>query len=254
MADYDNRVLRSTAAQAEASQYDAGLRAYMLRVYNYMFIGLVITGLTAFGFFSASTAVDPASGQMMLTSFGQTLYASPLKWVVMLAPLGLVFYLSARIHKMSFSGAQTSFWLYAFLTGASLGILFMVYTGMSVAKVFFITAAMFGATSLYGYTTKKDLTGFGSFLMMGLIGIIIASLVNLFMHSAMMSWVISFIGVGLFAGLTAYDTQKIKSMYYMTSGADTATIGKSAIMGALALYLDFINMFIMLLQLLGDRR
>lgn len=254
MADYDYRTISSRTAAAEAGQYDAGLRAYMLRVYNYMAIGLALTGLTAYALFHASTAgTDPATGNIILTALGQFLFVSPAKWLLVIAPVALVMLLSFRIQRMSVGAAQATFWIYAALTGASLATLLMLYTQTSVAKVFFITAAAFGTLSLYGYTTKKDLTGFGSFLFMGLIGIVIASLVNMFLHSGMMGWIISVVGVGIFAGLTAYDTQKIKEMYYV-GGGDQATMGRLAIMGALSLYLDFINMFIMLLQLLGDRR
>jgi uncharacterized protein len=251
MADYDNRIVR-TQTTARADLYDAGLRAYMLRVYNYMMIGLAVTGLTAYGVFGQSFVTDPESGRMMVTSLGQLLFVSPLRWVVMLAPLGVVFLLGARLQKMSLGGAQASFWIFSGLMGLSLATIFVVFTGTSIAKVFFITAATFGALSLYGYTTSKSLSGWGSFLMMGLFGIIIASLVNIFFHSTMMSWLISIVGVGVFAGLTAYDTQRIKEMY---SVYDDGTAGaKIAIMGALSLYLDFINLFISLLQLLGDRR
>ncbi|MGB8601472.1 MAG: Bax inhibitor-1/YccA family protein [Rhizomicrobium sp.] len=253
MADYDYRTISSRTTAAEAGQYDAGLRAYMLRVYNYMAIGLALTGLTAYALFNASVVTDPSGAILGLTSLGQTLFGTPFKWVVALAPLGVFFLLYARINKMSVGAAQATFWIYAALTGASLATLLMVYTQTSVAKVFFITAATFGTLSLYGYTTKKDLTGFGSFLFMGLIGIVLASVVNMFLHSGMMGWIISVVGVGIFAGLTAYDTQDIKNTYYNASG-DEASVGRLAIMGALRLYLDFINMFIMLMQLLGDRR
>jgi len=172
-------------------------------------------------------------------------------WVVMLAPLGMVFFLSARIEKMSFTTAQTTFWIFAALMGASLASIFVIYTQTSIVRVFMITAVTFGAMSLWGYTTKKDLSGMGSFLMMGLIGIIVASLVNLFIQSSMMHWVISVIGVLVFTGLTAYDTQKIKEMYLVSDGQ--VVMGKKAIMGALRLYLDFINLFIMLLHLFGNR-
>lgn len=251
MADYDNRIMRSrTAAQAEL--YDAGLRAYMLRVYNYMMIGLVVTGLTAYGVFQQSVVVDPESGRFALTGLGQLLFGSPLRWVVMLAPLGVVFLLGARLQKMSVGGAQATFWIFSGLMGLSLATLFMVFTGASIAKVFFIAAATFGALSLYGYTTQRSLSGMGSFLMMGLIGVVVASLVNMFLHSGMMSWIISMVSVGVFAGLTAYDTQKIKEMYFAYD--DGSAGAKIAIMGALSLYLDFINLFVSLLQLLGDRR
>ncbi|WP_082733669.1 Bax inhibitor-1/YccA family protein [Polycladidibacter hongkongensis] len=234
-------------AGTRAAEFDAGLRAYMLRVYNFMAMGLVITGVVAIAAFNM--AVDTSAGQ--LTEFGALLYTSPLKWVVMLAPLGMVFLLSARVHKMSVSGAQTAFWVFAALMGLSLSSIFLVYTGNSIARVFFITAASFGGLSLFGYTTKKDLSAWGSFLFMGLIGIIIASLVNLFLASSAVQFAISVVGVLVFAGLTAYDTQRIKEMYAAVDSSDVA--GKKAIMGALTLYLDFINLFMMLLSLFGNR-
>jgi uncharacterized protein len=253
MADFDNRTIQGRVA-TDAGLYDTGLRAYMLRVYNYMLIGLVLTGLTAYSFYTASAVADPVTGKLLgLTSFGALLYGSPLRYVLMLAPLGLVLLLNVRLQKMSTGGAQVAFWVFAGLMGASLATIFMVYTGVSIARVFFITAAAFGGLSLYGYTTKKDLTGIGSFLIMGVWGLVIASLINMFLHSSMMTWIVSVAGVGIFAGLTAYDTQRIKEMYYAVGGNE-ATIGKVAILGALALYLDFINLFISLIQLLGDRR
>ncbi|WP_018698785.1 Bax inhibitor-1/YccA family protein [Amorphus coralli] len=252
------------AGRAEAGVIDQGLRSYMLKVYNLMAVGLVVTGLVALGtaYFAVtgdpSAAAQMAGGQvaqigqnMYLTSLGLALYASPLKWLVMLAPLGMVFFLSFRVHKMSTASAQTAFWVFAALMGLSLSSIFLVFTGASIARVFFITAASFGALSLYGYTTKKDLSGWGSFLFMGLIGIIIASLVNLFIASSALQFAISVIGVLVFAGLTAYDTQQIKEMYYAGDSGEVA--GKKAIMGALRLYLDFINLFMMLLQLFGNR-
>lgn len=258
MAGFDNRNYADIAgSRAQAHEIDAGLRAYMLRVYNYMAMGLAITGVVAFGFFLMATTQDKGAavavlknGQM-LTEFGRLLFVSPLKWVVMLAPLGMVFLLSARIGKMSVSSAQMSFWVFAALMGASLSSIFLVYTHGSIARVFFITAASFGALSLWGYTTKRDISGWGSFLFMGLIGIIIASLVNLFLQSSALQFAVSVIGVLVFAGLTAYDTQKIKSMYYALDDSDV--IGRKAIMGALSLYLDFINLFVMLLSLFGNR-
>lgn len=246
-----------TATRSQDYTFDAGLRAYMLGVYNYMTLGLAITGLLAIGTMMLATTTDPsvAVAQMAngkyLTNIGVALYGSPLQWVVMLAPLGMVLFLSFRIHAMSSATAQTMFWIYAALMGVSLSSIFLVYTGASIAKVFFITAATFGAMSLYGYTTKKDISGWGSFLFMGLIGIIIASVVNLFMASDALSFAISVIGVLVFAGLTAYDTQQIKEMYYVNDDGETAA--KKSIMGALRLYLDFINLFIMLLQLFGNR-
>ena len=228
----------STTAKSEA-RVDVGLREYMLKVYNYMATGLGLTGLTAY-----FVAINP--------TLVKTIFGTPLYWIVALAPLGFVFYLSARLHRISFSKAQALFWLFSGVMGLSMASIFLIYTPVSIARVFFITAGTFAGMSLYGYTTKKDLSGWGSFLFMGLIGIIIASIVNIFLKSPMLYYVISCIGVLVFVGLTAYDTQRIKEMYYAT---DTAEIsGKKAIMGALKLYLDFINLFIMLLHLFGQRR
>jgi uncharacterized protein len=239
----DTRFNTQTGTQV---QIDQGLRSYMLRVYNYMGAGLAITGAAAFGTFHA--AVD-ATGA--LTPFGTAVFVSPLKWVLILAPLAMVMFLSFRIHRMSVSAAQLTFWAYAALVGVSFGSLGLIYTAGSIAQVFFITAGAFGALSLYGYTTKRDLTGWGSFLYMGLIGLIIASLVNLYFQSGMMSLVLSAVSVLIFTGLTAYDTQKIKEMYF--DGDDVAVMGRKAIMGALNLYLDFINLFLSLLRLFGNR-
>ena len=231
---------------------DEGLRAYMLKVYNYMATGVLLTGIVALISFNISVVTDASGAIVSFTEFGNTLFFSGFKWLVMLAPLGIVFYMSFGINKMSSSKAQTVFWIFAALMGLSLSWILLVYTGKSVARVFFITSATFGAMSLYGYTTKRDLTKLGSFLMMGLIGIIIASLVNIFMKSSMMYFVISILGVLIFVGLTAYDTQKIKNMYVASDSGEL--IGKKAVMGALTLYLDFINLFIMLLRLFGQRR
>ena len=231
---------------------DEGLRAYMLKVYNYMATGVLLTGIVALISFNISVVTDASGAIVTFTEFGNTLFFSGFKWLVMLAPLGIVFYMSFGINKMSSSKAQTVFWIFAALMGLSLSWILLVYTGKSVARVFFITSATFGAMSLYGYTTKRDLTKLGSFLMMGLIGIIIASLINIFMKSSMMYFVISILGVLIFVGLTAYDTQKIKNMYVESDSGEL--IGKKAVMGALTLYLDFINLFIMLLRLFGQRR
>ena len=231
---------------------DEGLRAYMLKVYNYMATGVLLTGIVALISFNISVVTDASGAIVSFTEFGNTLFFSGVKWLVMLAPLGIVFYMSFGINKMSSSKAQTVFWIFAALMGLSLSWILLVYTGKSVARVFFITSATFGAMSLYGYTTKRDLTKLGSFLMMGLIGIIIASLINIFMKSSMMYFVISILGVLIFVGLTAYDTQKIKNMYVESDSGEL--IGKKAVMGALTLYLDFINLFIMLLRLFGQRR
>ena len=228
----------STTARTEA-QVDVGLRSYMLRVYNYMATGLGLTGLTAY-----FVAITP--------SLFNAIYGTPLYWVIALAPLGFVFYLSARLHKISFAKAQTVFWIFSGVMGLSMAYIFIAFTGTSIARVFFITAGTFAGMSLYGYTTKKDLTGWGSFLFMGLIGIIIAMIVNIFLQSGMLSFIISCVGVLVFVGLTAYDTQRIKEMYYASDHPEIS--GKKAIMGALKLYLDFINLFIMLLHLFGQRR
>ena len=223
---------------ADRAGIDEGLRSYMLRVYNYMASGLALTGIVAYAV--ASTPV------LMNAIFG-----TPLLWVVMLAPLGIVFFMSARIQKMSAGAAQATFWIFAVLMGMSLASIFVVYTGTSIARVFFITASVFGAMSIYGYTTKRDLSGWRSFLFMGLIGIIIASIVNWFLASSALEFAISVIGVLVFVGLTAYDTQNIKQMYVQSDS--TAVMSKKAIMGALRLYLDFINLFLMLLRLFGGR-
>ena len=226
------------ARTADRAVIDEGLRSYMLRVYNYMASALVLTGLVAYG-----TANTPA---LMNVIFG-----TPLMWVVILAPLGMVMFLSAKIQTMSVTAAQATFWIFSVLMGMSLASIFVIYTGTSIARVFFITAGVFGAMSLYGYTTKRDLTGWGSFLFMGLIGIILASIVNWFLQSSAMEFAISVIGVLVFVGLTAYDTQKIKEAYAESDSA--AVLSKKAIMGALRLYLDFINLFLMLLRLFGNR-
>ena len=243
MAEYDRSTI--TARAGTAAAVDEGLRSYMLRVYNYMGIGLVITGLVAY--FSNAAAVS--NGQ--LTAWGELLYTSPLMWVVALAPLAFVLVLSFGINRLSASTAQLLFWAFTAIMGLSLSSIFMVYTDASIAKVFFITAATFGAMSLYGYTTKRDLTGVGNFLIMGLIGLIIASVVNIFMQSSMLEFAISAVGVLIFVGLTAYDTQRIKETYDEGHGAEV--LQKTAVMGALSLYLDFINLFMMLLRLFGNR-
>ena len=246
--DFNQRSFTKTVDQAAI---DEGLRAYMLKVYNYMTTGLVLTGFIAY-FFGIASVEAYVPGGVILTPVGNMLFNSGLSFIIMLAPLGFVFYLSARINKMSTTSAQITFWLFASIMGLSLASIFVQFTHSSIARVFFITAGTFGAMSLYGYTTKRDLTKLGGFLFMGLIGVIIASIVNIFFQSGMMAFVISVIGVLVFVGLTAYDTQNIKNMYY---GGDSEEIGsKKALMGALKLYLDFINLFILLLQLFGQRR
>ncbi|HWT61763.1 MAG TPA: Bax inhibitor-1/YccA family protein [Ochrobactrum sp.] len=259
MADFRNIQAQQRpvgGARADAS-IDQGLRSYMLGVYNMMAIGLAVTGLAAFAVASLAVTNDPSAAvaQMangkMLTALGAALYTSPLRWVVMLAPLAAVFFLSFRIERLSVSTANAVFWGYAALVGLSLSSIFLVFTGQSVVRTFFVTAASFGALSLYGYTTKRDLSAMGSFLMMGLFGLIIASVVNIFLGSTALQFAISVIGVLIFAGLTAYDTQSIKEMYY--EGDDSDTQGRKIVMGALRLYLDFINMFMFLLQFMGNR-
>ncbi len=269
MSDFDRNAAAAKwgrpLTRAETTVIDAGLRAYMLRVYNYMVLGLAITGFAALGIYmlsitgDAGSAARTASGAVaqirsgvFLTPFGYALFVSPLKWVVMLAPLALVFFFSFRLESMRPATAQITFWVFAALIGMSLASIFLVFTHASIVRVFFITAASFGALSLYGYTTQRDLSGMASFLIMGLFGVIIASLVNLFMQSTMMQFVISVVGVLVFAGLTAWDTQRLKSEY-LYGAMEGDVLEKSAISGALSLYLNFINMFTLLLNLFGQR-
>jgi FtsH-binding integral membrane protein len=275
MSDFNRNVAGFSGAmsQAETAAIDAGLRAYMLRVYNYMVIGLAITGVAALGIYLLSVAdtianasyviragrVIPAtpdfvvqSRDVLLTNVGYAMFVSPVKWAVIFAPLALVFALSFGVERMRPATAQALFWLYAALVGLSLGSIFMVYTHTSITRVFFITAASFGALSLWGYTTRRDLSAMGSFMIMGLFGIIVASLVNIFLGSSPLQWAISLLGVVIFSGLTAWDTQRLKSEY-LYGAMDGEVAERSAIMGALSLYLDFVNLFTLLLQLLGQR-
>jgi FtsH-binding integral membrane protein len=238
MSYFDSDARRTYRGMAAGFQIDAGLRVHMQRVYRYMAGGLVLTGIVAW--------VAAASG------FYQSIAGTPLIWIVMLAPLGFVLALSFGIQRMSAATATLLFWIYAAVMGLSLGSIFLAFTGESIARVFFITAATYGAMSLYGYTTRSDLSRFGSFLMMGLIGIVIASLVNIFVGSSALQFVISIIGILVFVGLTAYDTQRIKQIYLESDTVEVS--GKKAVLGALALYLDFINLFMLLLQLFGQRR
>jgi FtsH-binding integral membrane protein len=251
MSDFDrNYAAARTGYRTDQVAIDAGLRAYMIRVYNYMAAGVALTGLVAWLTFSA--AVVQTGAGLQLTAFGQAVFQGPLMWVLVLAPLGLVFAISFGINRMQPATALMLFFVYAGLLGLSLASIFLIYTGTSITRVFFISAATFGALSLWGYTTKRDLSGIGSFMFMGLIGIIIASLVNIFLRSSGLDWAISVVGVVVFAGLTGWDTQRIKEMY---DPMDDGTIGgRKAVMGALSLYLDFINLFLMLLRLMGDRR
>jgi len=257
MAQFDNRLAQGGVAVGPAAMFDEALRSYMLRVYNYMAGGVGLTGIVAYVINQLSTTTNQSEavgrmGRHLLTPFGQAIYGTPLIWVLIFAPLAFVLFLSFRVYKMSVATAQLSFWLFSAVMGASLSTILLRYTGQSVAQVFFITAASFGALSTWGYVTKRDLTGMGSFLIMGVFGLILASVVNIFVHSSAMQFGISLLGVGIFAGLTAYDTQQIKDQFYGVAH-DGELMAKSAIMGALNLYLDFINMFQSLLSLIGDR-
>lgn len=240
MLDFTKQTSSYARSEAKTHAYDQGLRDYMQGVFNNMGIALLITGLVSF-FVSNSPALL------------QAIFATPLQWVVLLAPLGFVIFLSAKINSITAARAKTYLWIFSGLMGLSLAPIFLAYTGASIARAFFITASTFGAASLYGYTTKKDLTSMGSFMFMGLIGIIIASIVNIFMQSTAMQFAISILTVIIFTGLTAYDTQKIKAIYFQFAGHAEA-ISKAATMGALSLYMDFINMFLAILRLFGDRR
>jgi uncharacterized protein len=241
MANWDPRSTAAAAAASAGTQADvrdAGLRKYMLSVYNTMASGVLLTGIVALLFAQSGFAAQVLN--------------TPLRWLIMLAPLGFVMVLSFGINRLSTTAAQGIYWAFTVVMGLSLSSIFLVYTGESIATTFFATAAAFAGLSLYGYTTKRDLSGLGTFLIMGLVGLLVAMVINIFLQSTAMAMAISFIGVLLFAGLTAYDTQKIKSMYFYVAGTDM--VGKSVIMGALTLYLDFINMFTFLLSFMGDRR
>ena len=252
MSDFDRNVAARGGFADRTAAVDAGLRAYMLRVYNYMAAAVALTGVVAYATFNAAVVTDASGKITALTPFGQTIFSGPLSIVLLLGTLGLVFFISFRINRLQYTTAMTLFMVYAALLGVTLSSIFLVYTGASITRVFFISAASFGALSLYGYSTQRDLSAMGSFMIMGLFGIIIASLVNIFLKSSGLDWAISIIGIGVFAGLTAWDTQRIREMY--DSMDDDGTMGRKAIMGALSLYLDFINLFLMLLRLVGDRR
>lgn len=249
-----------TAAGTRAAQIDEGLRAHMNKVYGTMSVGMLITFAAAWAISTLAVTTDPSAAAAQigtdkyLTSLGTALYTSPLKWVIMFAPLLFVFGFGAAINRLSASAAQLIFYAFAFVMGLSISWIFLVFTGESVIQVFLITSIAFAGLSLYGYTTKKDLSAMGTFLIMGVIGLIVASVVNIFLASSAVAFAISVIGVLIFAGLTAYDTQKIKTTYLeMAHSGDQEWLGKAAIMGALSLYLDFINMFMFLLQLFGNR-
>ncbi len=231
---------RTFSSAASAVSYDAGLREYMIRVYNFMAIALGISGVVAF-----LTASSPA---LMNALFG-----TPLSWVVMFAPLAFVFFFSYKMRTIPAETAKKYLWVFSALMGLSISTIFMIYTATSIARVFFISASTFGITALYGYTTKKDLTSLGSFMIMGLIGIVIASVVNIFLQSSAIHFAVSILGIIVFIGLTAYDSQRIKQIYYQVSGSAEAT-SKMAVMGALSLYMDFINLFMIMLNFFGDRK
>ncbi|MGE3149331.1 MAG: Bax inhibitor-1 family protein [Pseudorhodoplanes sp.] len=252
MSDFNRNYAAARTGYADRAAVDAGLRAYMIRVYNYMMAALALTGVVAWATFNAAAITGPGGAITGLTAFGQAIYSGPALIALFLGTLGLVWFVSARVHALQPSTAMGLFMLYAALLGVVLSAIFLKYTGVSITRVFFITAAAFGALSLYGYTTQRDLSAIGSFLVMGLFGLIIAMLVNLFLQSTALQFAISAIGVLVFAGLTAWDTQRIKEMY--DSLDDGTVVGRKAIMGALKLYLDFINLFTFLLQFLGDRR
>ena len=258
MAQFDT--VRGVAG-ARSADIDAGLRAHMNKVYGTMSVGMFITFLAAWAISGLAVTTDPSAAvaqigaEKYLTSFGAAIYTSPLKWVIMFAPLAFVFFgFGAAMKRLSAAGVQTVFYGFAALMGLSISWIFLQFTGYSIIQVFLVTSIAFAGLSLWGYTTKKDISGWGSFLIMGVIGLLVASIVNIFLASSAVAFAISAIGVLIFAGLTAYDTQNIKNTYLMHAhSGDTEWLGKAAIMGALSLYLDFINMFMMLLQLLGNR-
>jgi hypothetical protein len=258
MAEY--QTINSVGAGTRSAQIDVGLRAHMNKVYGLMSVGMLLTGAAAWAISGLSVTSDPSAAVAQLgngtylTALGSALYLSPLKWVVMFAPLVMVFAFSAMINRLSAAAAQMFFYVYAALMGVSISSIFLVFTGASIAQTFLITAIAFAGLSLYGYTTKKNLSGMGTFLMMGVIGLLVAMVVNIFLASSALAFAISTIGVLIFAGLTAYDTQSIKNEYIEhAQHGDSEWLGKSAIMGALRLYLDFINMFMFLLSFLGNR-
>ena len=256
MAEFDRSRAYGLRAgsRTDTFAYDEGLRAYMVRVYNYMGIGLVVTGVVAYTFYSMAVVTNDSGAIVALTPLGQSIYGSWLRYVIAFAPLAVLIMFASRMNQMSSATAQAVFWGFSALMGLSLSSIFLRYTGSSISHIFFVTAATFGTVSLWGYTTKRDLTQVGSFLIMGLIGIFFASLVNVFLHSTQMQFVISVLAVVIFTGLTAYDTQTLKDNYSVEARGGEEALGRSAVAGALNLYLDFINIFIALLQLFGDRR
>jgi len=258
MADY--QTIRTAGVGTRTAQIDEGLRAHMNKVYGPMSVGMLLTAAVAWAVAGMAVTDVPVDGAVQigadryLTGFGAAIFNSPLKWLVMFAPLVMVFGFGAVLNRLSAAGAQLYFYVYAAVMGLSISWIFLVFTGGSIAQTFLVTSIAFAALSLYGYTTKKDLSGLGTFLFMGVIGLILASIINIFLASSALMFAISVIGVLLFAGLTAYDTQNIKNTYLQhAQSGDSDWLGKAAIMGALQLYLDFINMFMFILQLFGNR-
>ncbi len=252
MSDFDRNYAARAGFGARAAAIDACLRAYMIRVYNYMAAGVALTGVVAWLTYNAAVVTDAAGHITALTPFGHAIFSGPLAIVLFLGTLGIVFFMSFRISSIQTSTALGLFMVYAGLLGLMLSSVFLAYTGASITRTFFISAASFGALSLYGYSTQRDLSPIGSFLVMGLFGLILAMIVNIFLKSTGLDFAISVIGVLIFAGLTAWDTQRIKEMYDVSD--DGTIAGRKAVMGALALYLDFINLFLFLLRFMGDRR
>lgn len=252
MSDFDRNLSARSGFRTDQVAIDAGLRAYMIRVYNYMMAGVALTGIVSWLTYQAAVVHDADGAIVGLTPFGHAIFGGPLTLVLLLGTLGLVFFLSFRINRLQPGTALALFMGYAGLLGLMLGTIFLQYTGASIARTFFISAASFGALSLYGYSTQRDLTPVGSFLVMGLVGLILAMLLQMFLHSAGLDFAISAIGVFIFAGLTAWNTQRIKEMY--SASDDGTVIGRKAVMGALTLYLDFINLFLFMLRFLGNRR
>lgn len=254
MSDYNRNAASPFGvgvARAGSAAIDQGLRAYMLGVYNNMGLGLAITGLVAYATHMMAV-VNNGAGRLALTPFGAAIYTGPMHWLVILAPLGFVLFLSFKANSMSAGAARATFFAFSAAMGLSLSVVLLVYTGGSIANAFFVTAATFGALSLVGYTTKRDLSAMGSFLTMALFGLILAGLVNLFVQSSGFQFLLSALTVLIFAGFTAYDTQSIKEMYYESDSYEVAQ--RKSIYGALQLYLDFINIFMSILQMFGDRR
>ena len=255
MQDYNT--IRTAGTATRSAAVDEGLRAYMNKVYGLMAVGMLVTAGASWGMSGLTLSAEPTQYALgngkFLTEIGASLYLSPLKWVVMFAPLVMVFAFGAALNRLSVQGATTLFYAFAAMMGVSISWIFVCFTSFSIIQTFLVTAIAFAGLSLYGYTTKRDLSGMGTFLMMGLIGLIVASIVNIFLQSSAMQFAISAIGVLIFAGLTAYDTQNIKNTYLQLANSDRDFLGKAAIMGALQLYLDFLNLFMFLLQFMGNR-